>query len=386
MSPKLVFYVIQFLEGLGMGSFFPIYTPWLEFHGMNFLRMGVVNFFYHISTSVFDPFTGHIADKFGKRKTFIIGQIMWTSTQYIYGASTKMGGFFLAEGVAAVGHSLKSDALESWLQNRLGEVEASRVMGRSRMLFTVGQISTSILAGYISAVFGMKIAWFVSGTFFLIATVLGSVVLLKAGDDLAEYSEPDMNEPDASLKQIFSLAVKNRKIVGATSLIVAYSFASKPVFMYWPQIVKYLGMPEAERGWAILMIAIPTMFGGLLAGHNMLFTRNKRGLLRILTLLGIGMVISGSASQLSMFFLGLILIEVAYGSVNIVMYGHLFNEIHPRHRSTVNSMISATRTLGGAASLLIMGKLADVYSPQVTLTLGGMLVLLTTVFYVRSKT
>ncbi|KKS21042.1 MAG: hypothetical protein UU77_C0009G0004 [candidate division WWE3 bacterium GW2011_GWC1_41_7] len=63
MSPKLVFYVIQFLEGLGMGSFFPIYTPWLEFHGLNFLRMGVVNFFYHISTSVFDPFTGHIADK-----------------------------------------------------------------------------------------------------------------------------------------------------------------------------------------------------------------------------------------------------------------------------------------------------------------------------------
>ena len=75
MNSKLVFYLIQMLEGLGVGAFFPIYTPWLEIHGLNFLKMGAVNFFYHISSTILDPFTGLFADKFGKRRAFILGQI-----------------------------------------------------------------------------------------------------------------------------------------------------------------------------------------------------------------------------------------------------------------------------------------------------------------------
>lgn len=166
MNPRLVYYLIQLLEGLGMGSFFPIYTPWLALHGLNFLKMGSVNFFYHISSTILDPFTGFIADKFGKKKTFIVGQVLWTSTQFIYGASSQIGGFLLAEGVAAVGNSLKSDTLESWLQNRLGQEESSKVMGKAQTLFTIGQITTAVLAGYISTTFGMQTAWFVSGSFF----------------------------------------------------------------------------------------------------------------------------------------------------------------------------------------------------------------------------
>ncbi len=370
MNAKVVYYVIQLLEGLGMGSFFPIYTPWLELHGLNFLKMGSVNFFYHISSTVLDPFTGFIADKFGKRKTFIVGQMLWTLTQYIYGASTQIFGFLLAEGVAAIGNSLKSDALESWLQNRLGEEESSKVIGKSKTLFTVGQVSSSILAGYLSVTYGMKLAWFVSGTFFLAATLIGAIALFAAGEDLAEHKD----STSLGLRQIFALTFANKTITSAMLILLVYSFASKPVFMYWPQIVASLHMPEMYRGFSILAISFPALAGSLLAGHNLVFTRNRLGLYRVLIVLCIGLAIAGFAKNLGVFFVGLALLEVAYGAVRIVIYGHIFNEVQKEHRSTVNSLISSIRTLGGALSLLVMGRLADKFTPQTTLIIGSALV------------
>jgi len=385
MSPKLVFYVIQLFEGFGMGSFFPIYTPWLELHGLNFFKMGAVNFFYHISTSVLDPFTGFIADKFGKRKTFIVGQILWTTTQYIYGASSQITGFLLAEGIAAIGNSLKSDALESWLQNRLGEKESSLVMGKSRSLFTIGQIITSVLAGYISVRFGMNVAWYVSGTFFLIATILGSIVLIMAGDDLLKVNEELETTPNVNIRQIFSLAITNKKIVSTALLVALYSFATKPMFMFWPQIVSSLNMPDAVRGWSILFMSVPVMIGSLFAGHNRFFTRNVEGLIKDILVIGLGLIISAFAKNLIWFFVGLTVVEFAYGAINIITYGYLFNEVHPKHRSTVNSMISSAKTIGGAISLLVMGEIADLFTPQISIAVGGTLILLILLFYVKSK-
>lgn len=381
MSPKLVFYLIQLFDGFGFGSFFPIYTPWLELHGLNFFKMGAVNFFYHISATILDPFTGFIADKFGKRKTFIVGQALWTLTQYIYGASSQITGFLLAEGIAAVGNSLKSDALESWLQNRLGENESSKVMGKARSLFTIGQITTSILAGYISVKFGMKIAWFVSGTFFLIATILGSFVLIMAGDDPINLPVENEEDSNVNLKQIISLTFANKKIMSAGLLVSFYSFACKPIFMYWPQIVTRLNMPESLRGWVILAISLPMMVGSLMAGHNKFFSRDKDGLKKILIMLSIGLVIAGIANNLVIFFVGLSLVEIAYGAIGIVMYGYLYSDVNPKHRSTVNSIVSATRTLGGAISLLVLGELADLFSPQKTLVIGGILLVLILIYF-----
>ena len=220
MSPKWVYYIVQLLEGFGMGSFFPIYTPWLKLHGLNFFKMGVVNFSYHIAASILDPFTGFLADKFGKKKSFILGQILWTATQYIYGTSSQIGGFLVAEGVAAVGHAMKSDALESWLQNELGETESSQVMGTAKLLFTVGQISTSILAGYLSARYGMRLAWYVSGSFFLIATVLGGIVLMRATKNLEENARKEKETTDElSLGRIFKVVLTNKTIASLAWVI-----------------------------------------------------------------------------------------------------------------------------------------------------------------------
>lgn len=374
MDPKLVYYAIQLLEGLGMGSFFPIYTPWLEEHGLNFYKMGVVNFFYHIVSSILDPFTGYLADKFGKRKMFIIGQMFWTSTQFIYGLSSRIPGFLLAEGIAAVGNSLKTDALESWLQNKVGEKESSRVMGRSKILFTVGQITTSIIAGYMSVKYGKQVAWLASGICFLVATMLGSIALFLGGTDIQVTGSG--NEEAIGLKEIITTTLSNRKIRNTALLVISYNFATKPMFMYWPQIVQSLNMVEKERGWTILAIALPAILGSYLAGENRLITRDDRGFLVSFVILALGLSLAGIAGSLPMLMLGLVLVEIPYGAVKIVTYGHIYNEVDPRHRSTVNSIISAARTLGGAVSLLVMGKIADLFSPQVALIIGGVAITL----------
>lgn len=386
MSVKAVFFLIRLLEGFGMGSFFPIYSPWLELHGLNFFKMGTVNFFYHISASVLDPFTGYLADKLGKRRAFVIGQLFWTSTQFIYGASTNIGGFMLAEGIASIGHSLKSDALESWLQNKLGSIESGKVMGSAEPLFTVGQISTSILAGYISFEYGMKVAWMISGSCFLVATLLGGIALYLAGSDLDDTVVH--NATTSSLRELLSIVRKaygNKTIRKGAFLVFMFNFSSKSVFMYWPQVTQTLGLSAELRGFVILAISIPIMIGSLLAGHSFLLPQNKLGLTRMLTLLGIGLLCTYIAKSLILFLVGLVMIEVAYGSSRILMYGHLYDEIDKASRATISSLISSVRTLGGALSLLVMGQYADLFNPQATYALGGLTILLFAYIYSKQK-
>ncbi|EFK96189.1 Major facilitator superfamily MFS-1 [sediment metagenome] len=155
--------------------------------------------------------------------------------------------------------------------------------------------------------------------------------------------------------------------------------------MYWPQTVHSLGMTEAQRGWTVSFILIPTMAGSLLAGRNKFITRDRSGLIKILLIIGVGLLISSCASNLIVFLIGLVVIELPYGGLRIVLYGHLYEEIHPNHRSTVNSMVSAVQTAGGAVSLLIMGRVADLYSPQIAMGLGGSIIImvLTTILLIR---
>jgi len=101
-------------------------------------------------------------------------------------------------------------------------------------------------------------------------------------------------------------------------------------------------------------MSVPVMIGSLFAGHNRFFTRNVEGLIKVILVIGLGLIISAFAKNLIWFFVGLIFVEFAYGAINIITYGYLFNEVHPKHRSTVNSMISSAKTIGGAISLLIL--------------------------------
>lgn len=364
MSTKVVYMLIQLMEGMGAGSFFPIYTPWLELHGLNFFKMGAVNFFYHLSSSVIDPFTGFFADKFGKRRAFLIGQMFWTATQYIYGASSNIPGFLFAEATAAIGGSLKSDALEGWLKNNLSEDEAKKTVANSRVLFSAGQICTSILAGYVSYTYGMQVAWFLSGTFFLIASLLGLVVLSKTGKPLIKKETPSV-----SIKEAFRFISLNKKIL--TSLVIAMilDFASKPVFMYWPQVVTNLGLDIKNIGWPVIAITVPSAFGSYLVGKNIFFNSNQMGLNRMLIVLGLGLQIayfSGNSGSLATFLIGLTLIEITYGVSKVIFYGHTFQEIPEKYAATILSVISASRTAGSALSLLVMGYISDYYnSPHV---------------------
>lgn len=193
------------------------------------------------------------------------------------------------------------------------------------------------------------------------------------------------DESSVSFRQIVALTFANKRILVAGVLVAVFSFASKPIFMYWPQIVAELKMPEALRGWTVLAMSIPIMIGSLIAGHTKLIPHNKRGLSLLLLVLSMGLLLAGLAQNLAVFIAGLAIIEFAYGAMAIVTYGYLYVEVHSSHRTTVNSMMSATRTLGGAISLLAMGEIADLLSPQAAIAITGGVVLLVLLYKYVSK-
>lgn len=97
------------------------------------------------------------------------------------------------------------------------------------------------------------------------------------------------------------------------------------------------------------------------------------------------MLTSAFTQGLNLFLVGLTITETAYGALGIFTYSYLFDEVKDTHRTTVSSILSATKTLGGAASLLTLGEVADRFSPQVSFAVGGLAVLLVILFYAKLK-
>jgi len=121
--PEIRAYLIaNLIFNLASGWFFGIYTIFLTRKiGLDLAQANLVNVVFMTLSTLFDPYTGSLADKFGQKKVYIWGQVWWAAGMLVYGFANGFWLAILAESMAAIGHALMSQALETWLRNRLGE-------------------------------------------------------------------------------------------------------------------------------------------------------------------------------------------------------------------------------------------------------------------------
>jgi len=119
----------------------PIYSLFLQGQGMDELQMNVINMFYYIVVATFDPLTGNLADRYGRRLFYILGIFFWSAANFTYALSSSFVMFILAESIAAIGLSLGSDALEATLYNLHSKSSADNIIARADL---VGKISTIV--------------------------------------------------------------------------------------------------------------------------------------------------------------------------------------------------------------------------------------------------
>jgi MFS family permease len=253
-----LYLLVSFLSNVGMNIFGPIYIIYVAKYVDPALIL-IPNLVFFATKTIAEYPTGFIADKFGKKLSTSVGLFLLAFTPIIYGFSTGMIGFVIAEFIGAIGFSLISGALDEWLQEKTTPEITTKTQSVSDIS---GRVGTTIAVGLLGIFYipNLSIYWFVSGVMVLIAF---AVSLALSKDKIEWHHENNF----IAMKSHWSEFISNQKLVRMTSYeSLRYVVEGAGIFMFWSLFFTQVrGMSVAEMFYVFAIINLGMMAGNLVA-------------------------------------------------------------------------------------------------------------------------
>lgn len=378
----LLVFLLKVLEGAAHGAFFPIYVPFLHSFGLDELMINTVNTFFFIGTSILDPFTGNLADRFGRRKMYVFGTLFWVLASFSYAYSGSFLLFIRSELLAAAGKAFQSEALEAWLRPLKGREETHTMLSKANSAGKVMSVVSSIVSGYMASEFGYAWGWKFAGWLFLVCFVI-SVVMWVLLPSSRNIKVKHINVP---IWATFKMLMKNsgsRRILITSTLAV---MAVMPFNMFWPLLLVEFGFPSSWLGLVAVLVAIPSAYGLYLSGRRIFFAPTFLGFAQVFLSIGAPMLVVGLFGGKYGFLALFTLHELGRGAFGEVSRTLFSDYVEENLLSTANSIRTGLSTLGGAVGLVLSGYLAKEYSQLLTWHLSaGLLIILAIYLYFTTK-
>jgi len=288
----------------------------------------------------------------------------------VYGSSQWFWIFALAEGIAAVGHALMSEALESWLRNHTNEVTTHRALSTSDYWKKLATIPTAILGGFVGAKYGLYIPWILAGITSFLALGITAWQLRK----FPEKAEITETEPvDLDLWTITKNAWKEPTLRRSFIAVALITSTFQPFNMFWSVIFKGVSGSSEWLGFLWMGIALASALGSFLAKK---WKITSRGLALIIASIGIPMLLPIFAGNWVLFILVPFLFhEIGRSTWVPVLFSYTNRRIDTKVRTSVNSLRSSAGTFGAAAGLLVSGILTHWLSPITVWTISAVVLL-----------
>lgn len=375
-------FLLKIFEGAASGVILPIYVPYLSSFGLNELMINTVNTFFFVGSSVLDPFTGNLADRFGRRKMYVIGAFFWVIASFSYSFSISFWMFVRSELFAAAGKAFKSEALESWLRPLKGREETHNMLAHANSAGKVVSVVSSIVSGYLTSIYGYSLGWKLAGYLFLCGFCTAFIMWLLLPSS-RNGGQKHVNIPIWNTFKLLMRTPETRRILITSTLAV---MAVMPFNMFWPLLFVEFGFPEAWLGSVAILVALPTAYGLYLSGRRTLFAPTPRGFAQVFLSIGTPMLFvgffGGSYGFLALFTLH----ELGRGAFGEVTRTIFSDHVDEALLSTANSIRTGLSTLGGAVGLLLSGYLATQYSQLLTWHLSAGLLIITSIYlYYKSR-
>lgn len=357
MKMEKTILIIKALEALGIGWFMTTYVLFLTSNGLNLFQANLLNIGYMTIRFSFDPYTGYLADKFGQKKIYLIGTLIFGFGMLIYGLSNSFWFFLLAEMTGAVGSVLMGEALESWIVN-FDKVNHTKSYSRIQSVMRLATIPSAILGGIIAYKFGYQWPWILSAGSALVLFIV-ALFGLKKLPELGIHSSKPLGVIK-SLKD--SWKNPDLRFVLITSAVVAACFA--PINMFWTPILKDAGGEVWWLGFVWVLFACVIAFGNYTSHRWLPRTKLGIGLLILCTMSGL-LLTPFFTSSFAMLMVLILLHEMGRGGVPIMMFSYSQQHIPDSDRTTMNSIRSASGTFGMAIGLLLSGILSLYLAPTI---------------------
>lgn len=382
-----LFLALTFVRHLGFTFTSATYVTFLLSHDLSLFEVNLVNFFFFTTMLLTEIPTGAIADVYGRRISYLLACLLMGLGMVIYGFSTSLWWFIVAEIIVGIGATFETGAFRAWCVDQVnhhGSTPSTTKLFKAAE--QVKQVSM-ILGGLVGAVVAeanLAFPWFLAAIAIFAA---GGIALAWMREDYRVRNAPD--EKVGVWRTIISSArfARESKAFRFLALMsVAQLVAVQAPNMFWQPFFKEAIPRQSGLGILYVGIALTLMLGAQIA--EPLLTRLKhneqRAILLMQAVIGAGLI--GSAVAINPLFAipSFLVHEIARGAFNPLKDAYLHDSIPSRERATLDSFLSIAHHIGAMVGLLTMGLLADRTSIAASWFLSGAILIASVIVFIRN--
>jgi MFS family permease len=379
---RRTYYVLTAGNALAASLIWGINTIFLLDAGLSNFEAFAANAYFTAGMVLFEIPTGVVADRWGRRASFLCGTLTLAATTGLYVLLWQLQSAFVWWAIVSVllglGFTFFSGATEAWLVDALtatsfdGQLEG--VFSRGQVIMGAMTLSGSVAGGFIAQLTNLGVPYLVRTAILIAMFALALIMMHDLG-----FTPTRGDRPVAEVKKIVHSSVEHGlKVPAVRAIMLAGIFIGGiEIYVYYalqPHLLNLWGDQTAYgiAGLAAAVIAGAQMIGGLLTPWIRRAFRRRTSALLVLAALGVAML--ALIGLVENFWVVVVLITLwelmSYAGLPI-RQAYLNGMIPSQQRATILSFDSLINSAGGIVAQPVLGKSADIWGYRVSFLLSA---------------
>ena len=379
---RRTYYVLTAGTTLAASLIWGINTIFLLDAGLSNFEAFAANACFTAGMVLFEIPTGVVADRWGRRASFLCGTLTLAVTTGLYVLLWQLHSAFvwwaIVSALLGLGFTFFSGATEAWLVDALtatvfgGQLES--VFARGQVVAGALTLSGSVAGGYLAQLTNLGVPYVARAAVLVGVFVIAFVMMHDLG-----FTPQRGDRPLAEMKKIVNSSVEHGlKVPAVRAIMLAGMFTGGvEIYVYYalqPHLLNLWGNQKAYgiAGLVAALVAGAQIVGGLLTPRiRAAFRRRTTALLILQSLVVVLLALIGLIGN---FWVVVVLITlwglVGFSAVPI-RQTYLNGMIPSQQRATILSFDSLMNNAGGIVAQPALGKSADIWGYQASYLLSA---------------
>ncbi|MCY7761239.1 MFS transporter [Bacillus spizizenii] len=179
---KTIFIILLsniFIAFLGIGLIIPIMPSFMKIMNLSGSTMGYLVAAFAISQLITSPFAGIWVDRFGRKKMIVLGLLVFSISELIFGLGTHVSIFYLSRILGGISAAFIMPGVTAYVADITTQQEKSKAMGYVSAAISTGFIIGPGAGGFIAS-YGIRMPFFFASALALIAAASSSFLLKES--------------------------------------------------------------------------------------------------------------------------------------------------------------------------------------------------------------
>jgi MFS family permease len=353
-----------------------IYTLFLLDNGLSMTEIMILESIFTITIFAFEVPSGAFADRIGRKWALFLSTFLASIAWLTFGFGTTFWIFLLAQIFIGLAWAFSSGADSAFIYDTLKELkrekEYDKMFGIFYFIdmFTLGVVG--VISGFLATIMDYKNLFFITSFLFFIASLVS--LTLKEPPIHKHLQEKNYFN---HLKKAVKFSINHKIIRNLIIYFGTYAALAHLAYFIIQPYYKDAGFSELILGIAISAYFMFLAIGGLFAHKIIKRFKEKSLLFSLLLITGVSLIaLYFSNKYIAIFFIGLITFTEGIRNVFIG------KEIDSHHRATVISVKSMSKSVIYAFAAPIIGLVTDIYTPEASLLMLGIGMLIFLVYII----